>query len=152
MKGTYTIVISCNRPANVRFGRLGRAKILRGLYVYSGSALGEGAMSLEGRIRHHSRARKKKRWHVDYMTSKQSCSLRAAIFIESNRRLECDVNNLLAEELNACPLLPHIGASDCKCRGHLMRVTSIREKALLKQIRMIYSKFGNPVYVNGEAP
>lgn len=147
MRGTYTIVISCNRPVNVRFGRLGRTKILRGLYVYSGSALGQGAMSLEGRIRRHSRARKKIRWHVDYMTSNQRCTVRAAIFIESTKRLECDVNNMLVEELNARPLLPHIGASDCKCKGHLMLVTSTREKVLLKQIRTIYSKFGNPVYL-----
>jgi Uri superfamily endonuclease len=147
MRGTYTIIISCKKSVNLRFGGLGRAKTLRGLYVYSGSALGQGAMSLEGRISRHSRSHKKIRWHVDCMTSKQWCTVKAAIHVESPRRLECDVNNMLVEKLNASPPLPHIGASDCKCRGHLMRVTSLREKALLKQIWAIYSKFGNPVYL-----
>jgi Uri superfamily endonuclease len=145
MKGTYTIVIACNRSVNVRFGRLGCARVLRGLYVYSGSALGQGAVSLEGRIMRHSRSRKKIRWHVDHMTSNQYCTVRAAIYIESKRRLECDVSNLITKRLSASPLLPHIGASDCLCRGHLMRVNSLREKALMDQVRTIYSKFGNPV-------
>jgi len=147
MRGTYTIVISCNRSGNVRFGRLGCAKIVRGLYVYSGSGLGQGAMSIEGRIRRHSRACKTRRWHVDYLTSSRRCTVRAAIFMQSRRRLECDVNNMLVKKLKANPTLPHIGASDCKCGGHLMRVACFREKTLLKQIQAIYNEYRNPVYL-----
>ena len=147
MRGTYTIVISCKKSVNLRFGRLGRAKTLRGLYVYSGSALGQGAVSIEGRISRHSRSHKKARWHVDYMTSNQWCTVKAAIWVESERHLECNVNSMLVERLDACPPLPHIGASDCKCRGHLMQVTSLSEENLLSQIHKVYCKFGNPVYL-----
>lgn len=152
MKGTYTIVISCNHAIDVKFGRLGRSKVQRGLYVYSGSALGKGAMSLEGRIGRHSRRHKKIKWHVDYMTSNPRCAVRAAVYVESTRRLECDINNIISAKLNGYALLPHIGASDCTCKGHLMRVVSIREKTLLQHILAIYSRFGNAVHlsINGD--
>ena len=145
MKGTYTIVIRCRQSVDLSFGNLGRAKIRPGLYVYSGSALGRGAVSLEGRIRRHLRRRKKIRWHVDYVTSSRRCMVKAAIYLESTRRLECDVSRMIGERLGAHPLLPHIGASDCSCSGHLMRVTSLREKGLLDEIWAMYAGFGNPV-------
>jgi Uri superfamily endonuclease len=145
MKGTYTIVISCNRAFNVRFGRLGRSNVPKGLYVYSGSALGKGAMSLEGRLGRHSCRHKRMKWHIDYMTSSRRCEVRAAICVESRRRLECNVNSMISDRLKAHPLLPRIGASDCTCRGHLMRVTAMREKTLLQHIWAVYARFGRPV-------
>jgi Uri superfamily endonuclease len=148
MKGTYTVVILCKHTVNIRFGRLGRLTVLRGLYVYSGSALGKGAMSLEGRVRRHSCRHKKRRWHVDYMTSNRNCRVRAAVYVESLRRLECDINSMISDELNAHPLLPRIGASDCACRGHLIRVKAMQEMALLQHIRAIYSRFGHPICLN----
>jgi Uri superfamily endonuclease len=147
MRGTYTIIISCNRPLKVTFGSLGTVKIPRGLYLYCGSALGKGAVSLEGRIRRHWRRNKKIRWHVDYMTSNRSCSVRAAIYVESTERLECNLNNALSKDLKALPVLPHLGASDCSCESHLMSIGGMNEETLVERIRTIYSKYGFPVHV-----
>lgn len=145
MKGTYTIILSCSASLKVKIGRLGYAKIRRGIYVYTGSALGKGAVSLEGRIKRHSRARKKARWHVDYLTSKQYCSVKAAIYLESTRQLECQISSMICKKLGGQPLLLHVGASDCGCDGHLLVVdSSLTERSAANQIWAIYSEFGEP--------
>jgi len=152
MRGTYTLVILCNHAVDIEFGRLGRSKVLKGLYVYSGSALGKGSMSLEGRLRRHSCHYKKRKWHIDYMTSNPRCTVRAALYVESARHLECKINGMISHELNATPLLPRIGASDCTCKGHLMRVATMQEKAVLQHIQTIYSRFGHPVCLSAGGP
>ena len=61
MKGTYTIVVRCNDAGYSTFGKLGRARLRKGHYLYTGSALGRGAVSLEGRLERHMRRQKRLR-------------------------------------------------------------------------------------------
>ena len=146
-KGTYTIVIACIKPIKITFGSLGSAKTTRGFYTYTGSALGKGAVSLEGRIHRHLSRRKKNRWHADYIASRRFCTVRAAVYVQSSARIECAVNKALAIELKARPLIPHIGASDCKCDGHLLQIPSTNETILLERIQTTYSEYAIPVNV-----
>jgi len=143
MRGTYTVVLACERPMRVRFGRLGRVNVKTGYYLYTGSALGVGAVSLEGRLTRHSRSVKKKRWHVDYLTARRGCKLKGAVYLISNKRFECKINGAVRKDLSTQAILQHLGASDCECEAHSVRVTEDLSKIeLLNRLKQTYSRFG----------
>lgn len=120
MRGTYTIIVESKSDGYRGFGRLGRAKLRRGMYLYTGSAMGSGATSLERRLQRHKARSKAIRWHIDYLTSRPGCTVTGAVYVVSNRRLECKANLSISKELKLSPVLPRIGASDCNCNGHLL--------------------------------
>lgn len=138
MKGTYTIVVECKSDGYVVFGRLGRARLRAGRYVYTGSAMGVGATSLERRIQRHEKHSKTTRWHIDYLTSKPRCRVRGAVYLVSKRRLECNINGRILEVLKLLPVLPRIGATDCNCLGHLLGPSNLNAEALLGHLANIY--------------
>ena len=151
MRGTYTIVLACERPMRVRFGKLGRVKVKIGHYLYTGSALGLGAVSLEGRLTRHNRSFKKKRWHIDYLTARRGCKLEGAVYLISNKRFECKINRAIRKNMNTQAILQHLGASDCKCEAHLVRVTETLSKIkLLNRLKQTYSRFGVARLYSGE--
>jgi Uri superfamily endonuclease len=143
MRGTYTIVLACERPMRVRFGKLGRVKLKVGYYLYTGSALGLGAVSLEGRLKRHNRSFKKKRWHIDYLTARRGCELNGAVYLISKKRFECKINRAIRKNIDTQVILQHLGASDCKCEAHLVRVNGTLSKIkLLNRLKQTYSRFG----------
>lgn len=143
MRGTYTIVLDCKGPIEVRFGKRGHARLAKGYYLYTGSGLGRGAVSLEGRITRHGGRSKKIRWHVDYLTTRRECIPIAAVYAISRRRLECVINRLICDNLQATTILERLGASDCKCKGHLVKVgLRVNQADLLEQLSRLYSSFG----------
>jgi len=151
MRGTYTIVLACERPMLVRFGKLGRVKVKIGYYLYTGSALGLGAVSLEGRLTRHSRSFKKKRWHVDYLTARRGCKLEGAVYLISDKEFECKINRAIRKSMNTQAILQHLGASDCKCEAHLVRVNETLSKIkLLNRLKQTYSRFGVARLCEGE--
>ena len=145
MKGTYTIVVRCKEAGYSTFGKLGRARLRKGYYLYTGSALGHGAVSLERRLERHFRRRKRLRWHVDYLTSRPNCYVTGAVYVVSDIRLECKVNSSLSKELNVSPVLLKIGASDCNCNGHLLGpARRLNECNLMRLVESVYAQFGLP--------
>ena len=145
MKGTYTIIVDCGFEGYLAFGRLGRAKIRRGRYLYTGSALGHGATSLERRLERHGKRWKKRKWHIDYLTSKRECLVSGAVYVESKRRLECKVNQAISKGFNLSPILPKIGASDCQCDGHLLGPeVQLSMVVMHRRLVNIYRRFGSP--------
>ena len=112
MKGTYCIVISLEKQASIRVGKLGLLEFRPGFYAYVGSALG----GLEARIQRHLSAGKKKRfWHIDYLLEHGAVAGTRSII--SPERLECD----MAGEMDRIAETPinGFGSSDCSCRSHL---------------------------------
>jgi sugar fermentation stimulation protein A len=145
MKGTYTIIVECGFDGCVVFCMLGRARLRRGYYLYTGSALGFGATSLERRLERHEKRSKRRKWHIDYLTSKPGCRVRGAVYLVSRRRLECKINRSISRELKLLPVLPKIGASDCNCEGHLLGpVVHLSKVALLRRLVGIYRRVGSP--------
>ena len=143
--GTYTIVVRCKAPGYSTFGKLGRARLRKGYYLYTGSALGHGAVSLERRLERHFRRRKRLRWHVDYLTSRPNCYVTGAVYVVSDIRLECKVNSSLSKELNVSPVLLKIGASDCNRNGHLLGpARRLNECNLMRLVESVYAQFGLP--------
>jgi len=120
MKGIYTIIVQNGSEGYTAFGRLGRTRLLRGYYLYTGSALGASSTSLERRLQRHRARSKRKRWHVDFLTSRPSCGVAGAVYLVSNKRLECNANESISKEFKLLPVLPGVGASDCNCGGHLL--------------------------------
>ena len=146
MRGTYTLLLVCREPFRTKIGSLGYANVDEGYYLYTGSALGSGALSLEGRLERHSQRAKKVKWHVDYLTSDPRCIVKAAVCLRSRKRLECAINKAVVRELSADPVLARAGSSDCKCDGHLTKVgSSIRAGKILTSVMSVYKRFGKSV-------
>lgn len=152
MRGTYTLIIACKKPFRTDVGKLGRVNVGKGYYVYTGSALGQGAVSLEGRLSRHLRASKRRQWHVDYLTSRRNCTTKIVISVNSNKQLECSVNQVIMSRLPVKPLLPHAGSSDCRCEAHLVKVVPrMPQKQIVHVLMNIYGLLGEPIRLSPSA-
>jgi len=115
MHGTYCLVISLEEDSKVRIGSLGVREFPAGIYVYAGSALS----GIENRVSRHRSAKKKRRWHIDYLLDR--AEVRSVIAIPTNRKsTECEVLRALATCEGASVPVDGFGSSDCKCRSHLV--------------------------------
>ena len=66
--GSYVLFLRVECTEAVVVGRLGVCAFAPGYYAYTGSALG----GLDARIARHRSARKRMRWHVDYLLQRAS--------------------------------------------------------------------------------
>ena len=147
MRGTYTLLLACKRPFKLRIGKLGQTKVEKGYYLYTGSALGTGAVSLEQRIARHRRRNKRMKWHVDYLTACREIAVITVICLEGNKRLECQINQEILSRLDGKPIIRRAGASDCKCSGHLLSVNLPDSRVILTRLEKIYSIHGEPSFL-----
>jgi Uri superfamily endonuclease len=116
-RGVYTVVLELSSRRSIRVGRLGILTFDRGFYGYTGSAMGRGGFSLEGRIsRYLRRSIRKPFWHIDYLLLESR--VEAVVYAESDRSCEHMVAYTLSR--NAKPIVG-FGSSDCRygCRSHL---------------------------------
>ena len=114
--GTYILVLQAQQPATINVGRLGMMGVKPGCYLYTGSAFGPGG--LRGRLAHHLRPVIRPHWHIDYL--RQTASVVEIWATVGSTNLEHDwAQALYASPLCAVPC-SHFGASDCRCRAHLV--------------------------------
>ena len=111
--GLYQLVIRLRQERDIRVGRLGRFRFPAGFYVYTGSA----KRGLEARIARHLRARKKMRWHIDYL-------LRYGRILEVKRyatsdESECQLSQRVESVEGSRMVAAGFGSSDCECSTHL---------------------------------
>jgi len=148
-KGTYTLVIFVPVETWVAIGSLGKQFFSRGYYAYTGSAFGNGALSLGGRIRRHLRkADKKKRWHIDHLLSMDKVKVTSVIAAHTKKKMECEVNRFLKKELSAEIPVLGFGSSDCKenCESHLLYLGL--DDNIAERIAELYSKkVGDEIYL-----
>ena len=114
--GSYVLLFRVAGATEVEVGRLGRLRLGPGLYAYSGSAL----RGLRARVARHLRIRKQMHWHIDYVLT---VATEVAVWVATgDLRREC----LLAGDLLALAgvTVPArgLGASDCRCVAHLLRL------------------------------
>ena len=145
LRGTYTLLLACKRPFNLRIGKLGLTKIEKGNYLYTGSALGTGAVSLEQRVARHRRRDKHVKWHVDYLTVHREITVVNVICTKTGERLECQINQRIISNLNGEPIMRRAGASDCKCSAHLLSIRLLDSKDIMTRLEQIYAKHGQPL-------
>jgi sugar fermentation stimulation protein A len=136
----------CEKSFGIKIGKIGHVRIEKGVYLYTGSALGRGGTSLEGRISRHYRRKKRVKWHVDFLTVRPEVIIKRAICLQSSERFECRINQKIMTKLAAKPLAPHAGATDCNCDGHLLSINfADGSKGVLNRLEQIYSWFGTPI-------
>jgi Uri superfamily endonuclease len=115
---SYVLVLEVTNQLRVTIGCLGLCHLEPGCYLYVGSA----KRSLAQRLKWHIRRRKKRRWHIDYLTTAKAVRVVGA-FVTA-RWGECALRGVL-EAREGCPsVLPRFGASDCTygCVSHLLRL------------------------------
>lgn len=110
MRGTYALLVQVPHDVRVTVGKLGTLEFAAGWYAYVGSALG----GLEGRVKRHARAKKRKHWHIDYLLTKGQIG--DVIYGEGEERKECVVAKGLAARFQG---VRGFGSSDCGCESHL---------------------------------
>ncbi len=120
MKGTYCLLINIKNSIRIKVEGLGIINFNKGNYIYIGSALN----NLEKRIQRHLKRKKKKHWHVDYLTTNKNTQITKVFYKESNKKEECIIAkkiSKLGESIN------NFGCSDCKCNSHLFKIKNIKE-------------------------
>jgi Uri superfamily endonuclease len=119
-RGSYLLVLLLQTCLNVEIGRLGLRSFVPGVYVYTGSALGPGGAPR--RIERHLSARKKPRWHIDYLDA--VAPIIAVSVAYGTDRLECAWSRRLATLTGCYAPVPGFGNSDCRegCAAHLWRL------------------------------
>ncbi len=107
MKGTYILKVKVKETMDLKVGALGICHFKSGTYLYVGSAMN----SLENRIKRHlCKDKRKKHWHIDYLTSAQGVEVEG-VYIFLNKRMEEEISKKLAE---ICTPVKGFGASDMK--------------------------------------
>jgi sugar fermentation stimulation protein A len=116
-RGSYLILLELAEAAETEAGALGTIGFEPGWYVYAGSA----QRNLSGRIsRHLRKIRKRKHWHIDYLTPWAKTI--KAFPIMSYRNLECLLSRALAELGGRA--VPGFGSSDCRAEAGKRRCPS----------------------------
>ena len=120
MKGAYILIIRVEQPVNVQIKSLGEIMFRPGLWVYAGSAMGDGSTSLENRLKRHFRKEKTIYWHIDYLLDADT-EIEEAIWAESAEPVECDLAQSIAAHHDFKPGPRAFGSSDCRrgCIAHI---------------------------------
>ena len=119
-QGVYTLIIRLSGPCVTTAGENLPVSLRRGLYLYTGSALGRGSTSLEGRISRHLRRAKKEFWHIDCILACKHAQIVSVVFAKTTRKAECTVNAAILHSPNIRVTCEGVGSSDCRCNSHLL--------------------------------
>ncbi|MFW9960078.1 MAG: DUF123 domain-containing protein [Candidatus Thorarchaeota archaeon] len=120
MKGVYVLIIEVPKDHQYIIKALGELLFEKGIWLYVGSAMGDGSTSLENRIRRHFRKEKRAHWHIDALLQYPT-NLQAAIWAECLDSMECEVAQSIEKIDEFVPGPRGFGASDCtnQCTTHL---------------------------------
>jgi len=115
--GSYLIIGRLDKDIQLTSGPFFGQVLLRGHYVYSGSACGPGG--LNSRISRHLNPDTKKFWHFDHL--KAGLCFEEIIFTASRINQECEFIRVIQRMERVSFQLPLFGANDCrqKCPAHL---------------------------------
>lgn len=110
-RGAYLLLLQLKKKQVIPVGALGTLDFKPGWYIYVGSAMN----GLKARLARHTRKRKNKHWHIDYL--RDVADTVECLPIRASKRLECEMSQALAVH---CPKrTPDFGCSDCECDSHL---------------------------------
>jgi len=116
--GAYVLPLIVSRPQSITIGCLGQYRLPAGHYFYVGSARGAGG--LRARVRRHLLGGAAPHWHIDYLRA--GAEVHEVFYTVTDRALECEWSQALAQLPQAFNPVPHFGASDCRsgCAAHLI--------------------------------
>ncbi|MFW9805550.1 MAG: DUF123 domain-containing protein [Candidatus Thorarchaeota archaeon] len=122
MKGAYALIIQVDKAVTVKIKSLRHFTFEPGVWIYVGSAMGNGSTSLENRLHRHFRKEKTIYWHIDYLLD-IGTELVEAIWAESEHCIECDIAQAISNHPNYSSGLGGFGSSDCQrgCVAHIFQ-------------------------------
>ena len=124
------MVLEVLKNVRVRVGALGVICFEKGSYAYVGSAQN----SIEARFGRHFSRDKKLRWHIDYLLNDKNVKIIRALYKEcDDKREECKLALSLIDDDN---FVKGFGCSDCKCRSHLVKISSLKFGDELLRLRL----------------
>jgi Uri superfamily endonuclease len=115
-KGVYAIVLRLRDALLYSVGALGPHRLPQGWYVYVGSAHGPGGLA--ARLNRHNSGAKRLHWHVDYLRAVADWT--EAWTASRASEHECAWAQRLMNSTGASVPVPGFGASDCRCKSHLI--------------------------------
>ena len=142
--GIYTLIIELTQNCTIKIGQLGVWDFPKGLYTYTGSALGlKSGLNLKRRVGRHLSSEKKKHWHIDYLLNSRFSKIIAIIYSETHIRIECTLSKNLEKLKYATNIVTDFGSSDCHsyCRSHLHHFSKINSERLIIIVYEIHKKF-----------
>jgi Uri superfamily endonuclease len=133
--GIYTLLIFLQKEVTLTIGKLGKQRFPIGYYTYTGSALGKGATCIKHRVARHLRKEKRMFWHIDYLLADENVSIEAVLVAETNKNIECKINQRIKTMKGAKVPVKGFGASDCRknCGSHLLYFPEIKKADFLVQ-------------------
>jgi len=147
-KGIYTLILFIKEFLEISVGSLGVISFTPGYYIYIGSAKNFGG--LKSRItRHFNKSKKKKFWHIDYLTASQHVEIIGVIYSTITNSTEIDYESILANNVlnNECFTIacPRFGASDKKRDvSHLYKCICHINRCINNVVSLFYSIGLNP--------
>ncbi len=112
--GIYVLEINLKNDKSIEIGALGFNDFKKGKYYYIGSA----QSNLKSRVGRHLKSNKKFHWHIDYLLEKAKVA--NYYTIEAEKKYECKLYNFLKKHKFFEVPVKEFGASDCKCKTHLL--------------------------------
>jgi len=150
-KGNYTLIIFLRAPTCIQMSKKSQAKLDKGYYAYTGSALGHGAVSLRRRVARHFKKTKRKHWHIDHLLANETASITAVVAAPSTHNKECEITNLIKNIDGTTIPIIGFGASDCKhdCKSHLIQ---LGQNSSLEEVVNIYKHMTGETQVHVYEP
>jgi Uri superfamily endonuclease len=122
--GVYVLLVRVTSPAELQVGSLGLRCFPAGAFAYVGSARG----GLQARIGRHLSGSKKTFWHIDHLLALGQAEISRVLYRETSRKsLECSAARALSRLHEP---VAGFGASDCRCRAHLFRISEHDDRIL----------------------
>ena len=133
-RGAYILAFDIESDAYVNVGAMGEVFFQTGSYMYVGSAMN----GLSARISRHTRRRKNKRWHIDYLLDIATNVVGMPIVAATN--IEARVAKLLSDSY--VPYMKDFGSSDSCMGTHLFLtdpdvIKSAKFQDILLSLRLI---------------
>ena len=119
--GLYQLVLHLPGKLRIKVGGLGTFDFPAGFYVYTGSA----KRGLSSRIQRHRSKVKKRFWHIDYLLAK--AEIHEVRLFKNLGLSECELARRVACKVEANVIAPGFGASDRRCKSHLVFFRSRQE-------------------------
>jgi Uri superfamily endonuclease len=121
-RGNYTLIFFLESKTRITAPGRGCSWLEKGYYAYTGSAVGNGAVSLRQRVARHLSRKKTKHWHIDYLSTCPKAKVTAIVACASTINRECKINQVIRSIRGATVPIDGFGASDCRqnCKSHLV--------------------------------
>lgn len=108
---TYLLLWELQNGETIKIGKLGKSYFPPGFYFYAGKAL----RGIEARIARHIYPRKKRRWHIDYFSTR---AVPVGMKLYSEKKYgECELAQKIQLQGGEI-ILNGFGSSDCRCPSH----------------------------------